>query len=252
MRFEMNPRIKMKCSIITALFVIANVVGVASGQDHPARPAPRVLDEMERPNCERLQAAMDLAGAEMSNNPADILFAVVHPGKAEKRLANGYAAQIGAWVRTRRFDTSRITIAFGAVQEVSKVVLIDVPPGADVPKIERLWVRRSVFADAEIPKTSKLIVTETEDENPCFSDNRALEDLGDFLKENPSARARVVIKLSSVREFNEEAKAMRETLSTEYGVAAGRVRIVHVRARPWPKGPMKEVEYWLLPQMPGK
>jgi len=99
---------------------------------------------------------------------------------------------------------------------------------------------------------TELITTETEDENPCFSDNRAREDLGEFLKENPAARARIVIKISSVRDFNEETKVIRNTLSKEYGIASGRVRFVHVRTPAWPKGPMKETEYWLLPKTPGK
>jgi hypothetical protein len=244
----------MRRSIFTGLVVIAGFACSAFGQNNEdsARPAIKVIDEMERPNCERIQAAMDLAGTEMMNNPADQLFAVVHPGKSEKRFANTYGAQIAAWVRTRRFDPSRVTIAFGTEREVAKIMLIGVPPGAEQPKMERPWFRSSLFADAEIPVRARLIVTETEDENPCFSNNRALEDLGDFLKDNPAARARIVIKISSASEFNEEVKAIRETLSTDYEVAAGRVRINYVRTRPWPIGPMKEIEYWLLPKAPRK
>jgi hypothetical protein len=212
----------------------------------------RVIDEMERPNCERLQAAMDMAGAEMSNNPADRLFAVVHPGKTESSFARGYASQVSAWVRTRRFDPNRVTIAFGAERDVASVVLIAVPPGAKEPKTEKYWERRSTFADAEIPKRPKLIVTETEDENPCFSDDRALEDLGSFLKGNPSARARIVIKIAGARDFREQAKHIRETLSAEYGVSGTQVVLIHVRTRPWPNAPMKETEYWLLPKALGR
>ena len=248
----MNLTIKVKRYILTFLFVIASIGGAVYGQDEAAKPITRVLDEMDRPNCERLQAAMDMAGTEMSNNPADRLFAIVHPGKVDSRAADSYGAQVGAWVRTRGFDPSRITIAFGPEREAASVELIAVPPGADEPKTERLWVRKSTFAGAEIPKKAKLIVTETEDENPCFSDDQALEDLGDFLKKNPAARGRIVIKISSPADFRDESKAIRETLSKEYGIAPRRVVITHVRTRPWPKGPMKETQYWLLPKAPGR
>jgi hypothetical protein len=248
MRFEMNHMIKIKRSFITSLFTATALAGLALGQDDTPKPSARVIDEMERPNCERLQAAMDSAGTEMANNPAEMLFAVVYRRKGEYRAANGYGAQIGAWVKNRRFDPSRITIAFGPEGETLRVELIAVPPGAEPPKVETHWARRSPFDGAEIPRKAELITTETEDENPCFSDNRALEDLGEFLKENPAARARIVIKMSSVRDFNEETKVIRNTLSTEYGIASGRVRFVHVRTPAWPKGPMKETEYWLLPK----
>ena len=242
----------MKRSICTGLVVVAGFACLASGQSsvEPVKPTARVIDEMERPGCERIQAAMDAAQTEMMNNPADQLFAIVHPGMGEKRFANGYGANIAGWIRWRRFDPSRVTIAFGAEREVAKVILIGVPPGAEQPKTERPWFRSSLFADAEIPARAKLIVTETEDENPCVSNNRALEDLGDFLKDNPKARARIVVKISTASEFNEEAKSIKETLSTDYEVAPGRVRIIHVKTRPWPVGPMKETEYWLLPKAP--
>ena len=232
---------------IFAIFLIAlHLVVYAGAQDSGQKPVSRQLDAMTRPNCERMQAAMDSAAAEMMNNPSDMLFAVIHPAVTERNLARGYGAQVGAWVKTRRFDPTRITIGFGAEQEVGQVVLIAVPPGADVPKLEGLWARTSAFF--EIPVKAELIATETEDENPCFSDNRALEDLGDFLKDNPAASARIVIKMASAREFREEAKQIRERLLTEYGIPAGRLRVVHVRTPAWPKGPMKETQYWLLPK----
>ena len=242
----------MKRSIFTVLSTAVLFVGGASGQDAEQAPKSRLLDEMERPNCERLQAAMDGAETEMANNPAEMLYAVVYRRKGEYRAANGYGTLIGAWVKNRRFDPSRITIALGPERETLRVELIAVPPGADPPKVETYWVRRSPFDGAEIPRKPELITTETEDENPCFKDNRGLEDLGEFLKENPAARARVVIKISSVRDFNDESKGMRNTLATEYGIPPGRIRFVHVRTPPWPKGPMKETEYWLLPKTPGK
>jgi hypothetical protein len=240
---------KMNRSIFTVMLTIAIFVVGASGQERDPAAKTRTLDEMVRPNCERIQAAMDSAGTEMMNNPADDLVAIVYPGKGETRLGRSYGSQIAAWVRTRRFDPSRITIAFGPLGGTSRVELIAVPPGADRPKIEMLWSRNSAFGGAEIPAKAALIVTETEDENPCFSDNRALEDLGNFLKENAAARARIVIKMSSVRDFREASKQIRNTLSTEYGIAPGRVQIVHVRTPAWPKGPMKETEYWLLPKI---
>jgi len=243
---------KMKRSFITGILAITALTGLAFGQDDNARPQARVIDEMERPNCERLQAAMDSAGTEMANNPAEMLYAVVYRRKGEYRAAYGYGSQIGAWMNHRRFDPSRIAIAFGPEKETLRVELIAVPPGADPPKVENYWTRRSPFDGAEIPRRAELITTETVDENPCFSDHRGLEDLGEFLKENPAARARVVIKISSIRDFNEETKGMRNTLATEYGIASERVRFVHLRTPAWPKGPMKETEYWLLPKAAGK
>jgi hypothetical protein len=240
---------KLIFGILLGSALIVSVFGQEG--DAPARPVSRVLDTMTEPNCERLQASMDFAGVEMQNNPAETLYAVIHPGRA-MNAANGDAALIGAWVKNRRFDPTRVVIGFGTKREKREVELIAVPPGAEEPKTESFWVRKPHFSNAAPVRAPMLIVTETEDENPCFYDNSALADLGEYLKANSAARARIVIKIFGVRDFNEQAREIRGTLSETYGVGAGRIQITHVRSARWPKAPPIEIEYWLLPAAPGK
>lgn len=223
------------------------LAGVAAAQDGAAKPETRLLDEMSRPECERLQAAMDMAGAELSNNPMDRLFAVVYPGRGEKFRTEYAAAQIDAWVHNRHFDKTRIVIAIGSQRDETRVELIAVPPGADDPATERIWERKSRFADARPGTKAILVTSDVEDENPCFHQESAVADLADFLKENPEARVKIVVKTSTVKEFNEAAKDIRQTISKIKGAGPSQIRIVYVRSLKWPKAPISETEYWLLP-----
>jgi hypothetical protein len=230
--------------IYTILLAITIFTLSASGQEIEGRPNARLLDAMTEPNCERLQAGMDTAGIEIQNNPADVLFAIVYPATGQGRGTEGTAKQIDAWLKHRRFDPSRITIAVGAPRARMQVELIAVPPGAETPKTAMLWERRSRFADVKTSKKAVLVTVDTEDENPCFQEGSAVPDLGNYLNENPRTRVRIVIKTSSVKDFNDSAKEIRSELS---GVPSGRLRIVHVRSPKWPKAPFKETEYWIMP-----
>lgn len=230
------------------------VFAAAFVSDHPAQsgdefplPKARTLSQMTAPSCEYVMANLDSAGTDLNNDPQSTLFAMIYPAESKRGYARSMAASIDGWIKGRRFDRNRITIAFGPVKEEMSVEFILVPVGAENPKAEGVWTRTSPFQAADIPGKAELIATDTVDEDPCRYDRGYLQDLADHLKANPTAKARIVIKTASRSDFNRDAISIRSDLAEQHGVDAKRVRIIYRRSPKWPKAPFSETEYWLVP-----
>lgn len=234
----------MRKLIILSLLQLVLFSGFILSQEEPN---PILKDELQQKfGCEDLSARLDVFISDLESDPNSTGFIVIYGEKRKQRGNQTNESWIKGIFRNRGFPNDRFLIVRGELRDKLKIQFWMIPAGAKPPQIEAAkWNFR-------LPKNTKPYVfpkIDLRDQLCPYAEYMSLDNLSEYLDDNPGSRTNIVIQERNTARFKEEKARISEKLVKKYGIDIKRLRYFFVQDtnRENDDYYYPQVEVWLLP-----
>lgn len=205
----------------------------------------RLVDEFRTAgsNCEEGFARLDAFLIELQNNPNDQGVIILYSETVAPRSGRIRKQQLVSYLRSRKFDQTRVTFIDGSLMKDAMTQFWMVPPGAESPVPA---AGEGAVPAVVVPAATKpyLFAAEYSDGIAGCSEPFDIAAYASVLNTEPKSRGRTVIAETSTAKYNQKRREILAELKTN-GVTATRVTTVYKRVARMKA--LESAELWVIP-----
>ena len=205
----------------------------------------RLVDEFRTAgsNCEEGFARLDAFLIELQNNPNDQGVIILYSETAAPRSGRIRKQQLVFYIKSRKFDQTRVTFIDGSLMKDAMTQFWMVPPGAESPVPV---AGEGAVPAVVVPAATKpyLFAAEYSDGIAGCSGPFDIAAYASVLNTEPKSRGRIVIAETSTAKYNQKRREILAELKAN-GVSATRVNTVYKRVARMQA--LESTELWVIP-----